>query len=125
MELNFTQETLEKIIAAPSADKLMNIVNENCFTISAADAENLYAALHPQGEELSDDQIENIAGGVREALSSDEIEDIYSGDLLPTSCIGHTDICADESLSPTKEVRRFVKEISQILSSGINFTAKK
>ena len=57
-----TNEILEKLKAAKSAEELARIAKANGAEIAPDKAQELFAKLNAQGE-LPDDHSENIAGG--------------------------------------------------------------
>ena len=57
-----TNEILEKLKAANSAEELARIAKANGAEIPADKAEELFAKLNAEGE-LSDEDLEEIAGG--------------------------------------------------------------
>ena len=63
MENKEMQELLEKLQAAKSAEELIEIAKANGVEIAPDKAEELFAKLNAQGE-LSDEDLEKIAGGL-------------------------------------------------------------
>ena len=57
-----TNEILEKLKAAKSAEELARIAKANGAEIPADKAEELFAKLNAEGE-ISDEDVDNIAGG--------------------------------------------------------------
>ena len=62
MENKEMQELLEKLQAAKSAEELIEIAKANGVEIAPDKAEELFTKLNAEGE-ISDDDVENIAGG--------------------------------------------------------------
>ena len=62
MENKEMQEMLEKLKAAKSVEELVEIAKANGVEIAPDKAEELFAKLNADGE-ISDDDVENIAGG--------------------------------------------------------------
>lgn len=60
---NFTPEMIEKAKTAKSADELVVLAKENGMEMSEAQAKAYYEQLHPASGELSDDELDNVAGG--------------------------------------------------------------
>ena len=56
------RELLEKLQAAKSAEELIEIAKANGVEIAPDKAEELFTKLNAEGE-ISDDDVENIAGG--------------------------------------------------------------
>ena len=56
------KELLEKLKAAKSAEELIEMAKANGVEIATDKAEELFAKLNADGE-ISDDDVENIAGG--------------------------------------------------------------
>lgn len=61
--MEYTNEMIEKAKAAESAEALQALAGENNIEMSAEEAESYFAELHPKSGELSDDELENVAGG--------------------------------------------------------------
>ena len=61
-----TEEIIKKIKAAGSAEELARIANENGLDIPAARAEEIFNGVKSKGE-ISDEELENAAGGCRKA----------------------------------------------------------
>lgn len=59
----FTPEMIQKSKAAASAEELAVIAKENGIEMSAEEAAAYFAKLHPATGELSDDELDNVAGG--------------------------------------------------------------
>ncbi len=115
MKLNLSKEMLDKATDAKSVHELIALLSESGTQLSPEEAKALYEKLHSQSTELSDNEIENVAGGKMFFLEG--IGDIYIGDILPKSMSSHTHVCDDGSLAHTEEAKKFVAEISQSLSS--------
>lgn len=62
---------MEKAKAAKSSDELLALANENGVEMTEGQAEAYYAKLHPTSGEISDDEIENVAGGGCKELISE------------------------------------------------------
>ena len=62
MENENMKELLEKLKAAKSVEELVEIAKANGVEIAPDKAEELFAKLNADGE-ISDDDVENIAGG--------------------------------------------------------------
>ena len=60
---NFTPEMIEKAKAAKSAEELLEIAKANKLEITADEAATYFAQLNPKSGELSDDDLDNVAGG--------------------------------------------------------------
>ena len=61
--IEITTELLEKARMAKSADEIAAIAREQGIDMSADDAETTYAMLHEAEGEISDDELDNVAGG--------------------------------------------------------------
>ena len=61
MELN--KELLTKAKAAKTAEELLTLAKENGIEMTAEEAQKIFAQLHPQTGELSDDELDNVSGG--------------------------------------------------------------
>ena len=60
MEMN--QELLEKVKEAKSAEELLSLAKENGVELTEDEAAGYFAQLHKSGE-LSDEELDNVAGG--------------------------------------------------------------
>ena len=61
MELN--KELLTKAKAAKTAEEIMALAKENGIEMTAEEAQKIFAQLHSQSGELSDDELDNVSGG--------------------------------------------------------------
>ena len=60
---NLTPEMIEKAKAAKTAEELLALANENNVEMTNEEAAIYFAQLHPVSGELSDDELDNVAGG--------------------------------------------------------------
>ena len=60
---NLTPEMIEKAKAAKSAEELFALAKENNVEMTADEATIYFAQLNPKSGELSDDDLDNVAGG--------------------------------------------------------------
>ena len=60
---NFNQELLEKAKQTKSVEELAALAKENGMEMTEEEAAAYYAQLHPTSGELSDDELDNVAGG--------------------------------------------------------------
>ena len=60
---NLTPEMIEKAKVAKSAEELLALAKENNVEMSADEADTYFAQLNPKSGELSDDDLDNVAGG--------------------------------------------------------------
>ena len=60
---NLTPEMIEKAKAARSAEELLALAKENNVEMTADEAKTYFAQLNPKSGELSDDDLDNVAGG--------------------------------------------------------------
>ena len=60
---NLKPEMIEKAKAAKSAEELLELAKENNVEMSADEATIYFAQLNPTSGELSDDDLDNVAGG--------------------------------------------------------------
>ncbi len=63
MENKLTPELLEKAKKAKSAEELIALAKENGAQLSAEEANTYFAKLNSKTGELSDDELDNVAGG--------------------------------------------------------------
>lgn len=61
--LKFTSEMIEKAKVAKTAEELVALAKENHMEMTAEEAKNYMEQLHPTSGELSDDELDNVAGG--------------------------------------------------------------
>ena len=59
----FTSEMIEKAKAAKSVEELCKIAKENNVELTAEEASVYFNQLNPKVGELSDDELDNVAGG--------------------------------------------------------------
>lgn len=86
---NFTPEMIEKAKAAKTAEELLALAQENGVEMSEEEAKTCFAQLQPVPGELSDDDLNNVAGGgcggaVAETFKLGDKVKIRSG--LPYKC---------------------------------------
>ncbi len=62
MENNFTPEQMEKARAARSPEELLSLAKESGLELSEEQANTYFEKLNKSGE-LSDDELDNVAGG--------------------------------------------------------------
>ena len=60
---NFNPELLEKAKQAKSAEELLVLAEENGTKMTEERAKTYYAHLHPTSGELSDEELDSVAGG--------------------------------------------------------------
>ena len=60
---NLTPEMIEKAKAAKSAEELLALAKENGVEMTADEAATYFAQLNPKSGELSDDDLDSVAGG--------------------------------------------------------------
>lgn len=57
------KELIEKARAAKTPEELMTLAKENGTELTEAEAVSYFAQLHPKTGELSDEELDNVAGG--------------------------------------------------------------
>ena len=62
-ENKMTKEVLKAAKGTGSVEELQKLAKENGMELDAAQAEEMYARLHPITQELSDDELDNVTGG--------------------------------------------------------------
>ena len=60
---NLTPELMEKARTAKTTDELLALAKENGIEMTAEEAGIFFAQLNPASGELSDDELDNVAGG--------------------------------------------------------------
>ncbi len=61
--INFNEETLAKAKQAKSVKELLTLAKESDVEITAEQAQEIFARLNQKSGELSDDELDNVAGG--------------------------------------------------------------
>ena len=61
--MNFTPELVEKAKAAQTAEELLSLAKVAGVEMTAAEAATYFAQLNPKSGELSDDDLDSVAGG--------------------------------------------------------------
>ena len=95
---NLTPEMIEKAKAAKSAEELLEIAKENNVEMTADEAATYFAQLNPKSGELSDDDLDSVAGGAcaskDEGVSIGDIVRVTSGQTCDKcgSNIGRVDM---------------------------------
>ena len=60
---NFSEELLEKAKQTKSVEELLALAGENNMEMTEDEANAYYAQLNPKSGELSDEELDNVAGG--------------------------------------------------------------
>lgn len=60
---SITPEMIEKAKEAKTAEELLALAKENNIEMTEEEAKTYFAQLHPASGELSDDDLDNVAGG--------------------------------------------------------------
>ena len=83
--MNFTPELVEKAKAAQTAEELLSLAKATGVEMTAAEAATDFAQLNPKTGELSDDDLDNVAGGSCRAADSEygKIAIVTSGQTCP------------------------------------------
>ena len=63
MDNKFTPELIEKAKEAKNPEELMALAKENGIEMTEESAKAYFEQLHPKTGELSDDELDNVAGG--------------------------------------------------------------
>ena len=90
---NLTPEMIEKAKAAKSAEELLELAKAGGVELTADEAATYFAQLNPQSGELSDDDLDNVAGGASRCRTSDDyvadntLVRVINGDVCP-QCSG-------------------------------------
>ena len=61
--MELSNELLAKARAAKSPEELLALAKENDIGLTEEEAKTYFDQLHPQTGELSDDELDNVAGG--------------------------------------------------------------
>lgn len=59
----FTEEQIKKAKAAKTPEELLKMAEENGIELTLEQAKGYYAMLNPTSGALSDEELENVAGG--------------------------------------------------------------
>ncbi|MEF9939020.1 MAG: hypothetical protein RR768_02725 [Clostridium sp.] len=82
-KLNLTPELLEKAKSATSAAALLVLAQEGGIDLTAEQAADYYTQLHPKAGALSDEELDNVAGGCGDdsnrKLAIDYVKTNYCG----------------------------------------------
>ena len=80
---NLTPKMIEKAKVAKSAEELLALAKENNVEMTADEAATYFAQLNPKSGELSDDDLDNVAGGA--CAGYEATKEKYSKTILVTS----------------------------------------
>ena len=69
---SFTSEMIEKAKTAKSAEELLEIAKANGVEMTEDEAATYFAQLNPTSGELSDDDLNNVAGGASGCSEEDD-----------------------------------------------------
>lgn len=94
--MELTHEMLEKAKNTKSAEELMNLAKENDFALAEEEAKAYFEQIHKTGE-MSDDELDNVAGGGCRKNGHLVVTVAYSCDLWK---------CKDHPYSGTKRDKR-------------------
>ena len=87
---NMNAEMIKKAQTAQSAEELFEIAKANDVEMTAGEAKTYFAQLHPQNGELSDDDLNAVAGGTLCIFKEDErqreIEKTKIGNVICPKC---------------------------------------
>ena len=94
---SFTPEMIEKAKAANSAEQILEIAKANNIEMTSDEASTYFAQLNPKSGEISDDDLDSVAGGCGnrdERLSVRDIVRVTSGQTCDKcgSNIGRVDM---------------------------------
>ena len=78
--MNFNAEMIEKAKAAKNAEELLEIAKAAGIEMTEDDAKTYFAQLNPKSGELSDDDLDNVAGGA--CGNSDNSNAVKLGDTV-------------------------------------------
>ena len=93
--MNFTPEQLTKAKAAKSAEELLALAKENGIELTEEEAAKYFADLHKEGE-LSDDELDNVAGGT---CYSSGVTDPYEHDWRQYAIVSPWNFCPYYSMT--------------------------
>lgn len=80
--MELSKELLEKAKAAKSAEELLTLAKENGVEMTESEAAEYFAQLHKSGE-LSDEELDNVAGGGCQAHGLAQVSnDLKVGDVF-------------------------------------------
>lgn len=95
----FNNKMIENAKEAKSVEELLKLAKENGIPMDCEDAKKLFERLHPRQGELSDDELDNVAGGG--CGQSNDVKPVNMSDSCPhyqcDDCMGglgsHKDYC--------------------------------
>ena len=91
-ENKMTKEVLKAAKGTGSVEELQKLAKENGMELDAAQAEEMYARLHPVTQELSDDELDNVTGGDKAGFTN---AGVFDAKLLEVACKAEQDTTAD------------------------------
>ena len=80
---NLTPEIIEKAKATGSAEELLEIAKANGVEMTADEAATCFAQLNSQSGELSDDDLDSVAGGACGSVRVGDTVRVTSGETCP------------------------------------------
>ena len=96
---NLTPEMIEKAKAVKSAEELLTLAKENNVEMTADEAAKYFAQLNPKSGELSDDDLDNVAGGAGGCSNDNRVQNgdrvrVITGATCPKcgGTIGHAEL---------------------------------
>ena len=103
---NFDKSKIEKIIGAESAEALKALAKANGIEMSDEDAKISFDQLKSGMSELKDEELDNVAGGIRDTASALELTSLKTSSasascLMGASVIGsaQTNLCLTALMS--------------------------
>ena len=79
--MKFSKELIEKAKTAKTAEELLEMAKEESIEMSAEQAAEYFATIHASGE-LSDEELDNVAGGCAGPYQSGDTPLFNSGDRV-------------------------------------------
>ena len=111
----FDSKLLEKAKAAKSVAELLDIAKENNIELSEEQAKTYFAQLSPKNGELSDEELDNVSGGMR-PLVAGTVKPNFFCLLCPNCQNGDTYHGSDEQCECKKCGCRWNSKTGEILN---------
>ena len=86
--MEISMELLQKAKTAGSVEELLAMAKKNNIDLTPEDAEKYYSRLHQNGE-MSDEELDNVAGGFCSGAAIDQCPYCHSSNTRRDGALGH------------------------------------
>ena len=107
---NMKPEMIEKAKEAKSAEELLELAKANGVEMTADEAATYFAQLNPKSGELSDDDLDGIAGGANGGCNNSEDRQCPGCGATLKSTVGTDDTMKFECSTCNKEFAAYASE---------------